>query len=194
MPVYYVLFTLSTILGSNILYGDFANEDRGVVLLFASGCGLTFGGVWLLTSKRPSRASASIPPHDERRAPMLAKESPPGLLGEAGPEGGGAGGAAGVQYADEPSFNRLFVPPPPRAHDRCGVSASLSGPPTGLQIMMDDEYLEHGVPLGLLNSPLALSGDVLRRTFSSRLSSFNDRAASGGGHSGGPSHRRTTSV
>ena len=52
------------------------------------------------------------------------------------------------------------------------VTGSL---PPGL-LALDDELLEHGVPLGFVSSPLALSGDVLRRTFSSRLAAFNERA------------------
>ncbi len=32
------------VVGSNILYRDFENEDRSVVALFTSGCVLTFGG------------------------------------------------------------------------------------------------------------------------------------------------------
>jgi hypothetical protein len=55
IPVQFVLFTLSVIGGSAILYRDFertSGEDAGK---FVGGCALTFFGVWLITSGRPSR-------------------------------------------------------------------------------------------------------------------------------------------
>ena len=52
VPVYYVLFTLSTIVGSNILYRDFEHAPSSALLAFAAGCALTFAGVKLLTSRR----------------------------------------------------------------------------------------------------------------------------------------------
>lgn len=58
IPVQFVLFTLSVIGGSAILYRDFertSGEDAGK---FVGGCALTFFGVWLITSGRPPR-------HDE---------------------------------------------------------------------------------------------------------------------------------
>ena len=136
VPVYYVLFTLSTIVGSNVLYRDFENEDRGTVLLFATGCGLTFGGVWLLTSKR---RGSEIPPNDERRAPMLAAAHDAPMASELG---------------GEAALDTRAAPPNPLA--------------------VDEDY-EQGVPL--VSTPLALSGDVLRRTFSTRLAALSDRAA-----------------
>ncbi|KAH7357447.1 magnesium transporter NIPA-domain-containing protein [Pyrenochaeta sp. MPI-SDFR-AT-0127] len=58
IPVQFVLFTLSVIGGSAVLYRDFertSGEDAGK---FVGGCALTFFGVWLITSGRPSH-------HDE---------------------------------------------------------------------------------------------------------------------------------
>jgi len=55
IPVQFVLFTLSVILGSAILYRDFertSGEDAGK---FVGGCAMTFLGVWLITSGRPPR-------------------------------------------------------------------------------------------------------------------------------------------
>ncbi|KAL1793756.1 hypothetical protein ACET3X_008738 [Alternaria dauci] len=54
IPVQFVLFTLSVIGGSAVLYRDFertSGEDAGK---FIGGCALTFFGVWLITSGRPS--------------------------------------------------------------------------------------------------------------------------------------------
>ncbi|PVI07695.1 DUF803-domain-containing protein [Periconia macrospinosa] len=55
IPVQFVMFTLSVILGSAILYRDFertSGEDAGK---FVGGCAMTFLGVWLITSGRASR-------------------------------------------------------------------------------------------------------------------------------------------
>ncbi|KAF2755962.1 DUF803-domain-containing protein [Pseudovirgaria hyperparasitica] len=63
IPTQFVLFTLSVILGSAILYRDFERttpEDAGK---FIGGCAMTFAGVWLITSGRPR------PADDEERGP-----------------------------------------------------------------------------------------------------------------------------
>jgi hypothetical protein len=54
IPTQFVLFTLSVIIGSAVLYRDFETtpgEDAGK---FIGGCALTFLGVWLITSARQS--------------------------------------------------------------------------------------------------------------------------------------------
>ncbi|QSZ34735.1 hypothetical protein DSL72_007590 [Monilinia vaccinii-corymbosi] len=57
IPVQFVIFTLSVIIGSAILYRDFEKVTRENAVKFIGGCILTFFGVWLITSGRP--------PHDE---------------------------------------------------------------------------------------------------------------------------------
>lgn len=52
IPVQFVLFTLSVIIGSAVLYRDFERTDVDHVLKFVLGCLLTFGGVYLITSGR----------------------------------------------------------------------------------------------------------------------------------------------
>jgi hypothetical protein len=55
IPVQFVMFTLSVILGSAILYRDFertSGEDAGK---FVGGCVMTFLGVWFITTGRPRR-------------------------------------------------------------------------------------------------------------------------------------------
>lgn len=52
IPVQFVLFTLSVIIGSAVLYRDFERADVDHVLKFVLGCLLTFGGVYLITSGR----------------------------------------------------------------------------------------------------------------------------------------------
>jgi hypothetical protein len=64
IPVQFVLFTLSVIGGSAVLYRDFertSGEDAGK---FVGGCALTFFGVWLITSGRPSHHDDDEEDHD----------------------------------------------------------------------------------------------------------------------------------
>ncbi|KAI9646335.1 hypothetical protein NHQ30_005779 [Ciborinia camelliae] len=54
IPVQFVIFTLSVITGSAILYRDFEKVTSENAVKFIGGCMLTFFGVWLITSGRPS--------------------------------------------------------------------------------------------------------------------------------------------
>lgn len=53
IPVQFVMFTLSVIIGSAILYRDFQKATAENLIKFVGGCLLTFFGVWLITSGRP---------------------------------------------------------------------------------------------------------------------------------------------
>lgn len=53
IPVQFVLFTLSVIGGSAVLYRDFERTSAEDAGKFVGGCSLTFFGVWLITSGRP---------------------------------------------------------------------------------------------------------------------------------------------
>jgi hypothetical protein len=53
IPVQFVMFTLSVIIGSAILYQDFEKATAENVGKFVGGCLLTFFGVFLITSGRP---------------------------------------------------------------------------------------------------------------------------------------------
>ncbi|KAM3068844.1 hypothetical protein ACMFMG_011006 [Clarireedia jacksonii] len=52
IPVQFVLFTISVIVGSAILYRDFEKVAAENAVKFIGGCLLTFFGVWLITSGR----------------------------------------------------------------------------------------------------------------------------------------------
>jgi hypothetical protein len=52
IPVQFVMFTLSVIIGSAILYRDFEKTTGDSVGKFVGGCLLTFSGVYLITSGR----------------------------------------------------------------------------------------------------------------------------------------------
>ena len=55
IPTQFVLFTLSVILGSAVLYRDFKKTPGDDAGKFIGGCAMTFMGVWLITSGRPRR-------------------------------------------------------------------------------------------------------------------------------------------
>jgi drug/metabolite transporter (DMT)-like permease len=52
IPTQFVMFTLSVIIGSAILYRDFERESAEDAYKFVGGCALTFLGVWCITSGR----------------------------------------------------------------------------------------------------------------------------------------------
>ncbi|CAJ2506941.1 Uu.00g081270.m01.CDS01 [Anthostomella pinea] len=53
IPIQFVIFTLSVIIGSAILYRDFERTSTEQAAKFVGGCLLTFFGVFLITSGRP---------------------------------------------------------------------------------------------------------------------------------------------
>lgn len=55
IPVQFVMFTLSVIIGSAVLYRDFEKATAENVVKFVGGCLLTFFGVWLITSARANK-------------------------------------------------------------------------------------------------------------------------------------------
>ncbi|KAJ1913405.1 hypothetical protein IWQ60_009222 [Tieghemiomyces parasiticus] len=60
IPTQFVLFTLSAIVGSAVIYRDFEDVSLRNVAAFVSGCLLTFTGVFLITSNRSTRPHASV--------------------------------------------------------------------------------------------------------------------------------------
>ncbi|KAK4123887.1 DUF803-domain-containing protein [Parathielavia appendiculata] len=53
IPIQFVLFTLSVIIGSAVLYRDFERTTTQQAVKFVGGCLLTFFGVFLITNGRP---------------------------------------------------------------------------------------------------------------------------------------------
>lgn len=58
IPVQFVMFTLSVIIGSAVLYRDFESTTPERAAKFVGGCLLTFFGVFLITSGRASHSDA----------------------------------------------------------------------------------------------------------------------------------------
>lgn len=67
IPTQFVLFTISVIVGSAVLYRDFETEAAGDAAKFVGGCALTFLGVWCITSGHndESEADEEIPEEDD---------------------------------------------------------------------------------------------------------------------------------
>ncbi|CAK7269330.1 hypothetical protein SEPCBS57363_003547 [Sporothrix epigloea] len=53
IPIQFVMFTLSVIIGSAVLYRDFERTTTEQAVKFVGGCLLTFFGVFIITSGRP---------------------------------------------------------------------------------------------------------------------------------------------
>lgn len=67
IPTQFVLFNLSAIIGSAVLYGDFRRATLHQMVTFLYGCGATFAGVFMLTWTPGSDHSASKGKGPERR-------------------------------------------------------------------------------------------------------------------------------
>ncbi|KAI8966771.1 DUF803-domain-containing protein [Daldinia sp. FL1419] len=65
IPIQFVLFTLSVIIGSAILYRDFERTTAQQAVKFIGGCLLTFFGVFLITSGRPRQGDTDELSDDE---------------------------------------------------------------------------------------------------------------------------------
>ncbi|KAL9130372.1 MAG: hypothetical protein Q9217_001430 [Psora testacea] len=76
IPIQFVLFTISVIVGSAILYRDFRSATGDRISKFIGGCLLTFLGVYLITSGRARRGDDDDSPSldDEENAIDLVDE------------------------------------------------------------------------------------------------------------------------
>ncbi|CCG84103.1 protein of unknown function [Taphrina deformans PYCC 5710] len=59
IPCQFCTFTISTIVGSAILYKDFERMSPGTIAMFICGCLLTFLGVWITSYRTDARAESS---------------------------------------------------------------------------------------------------------------------------------------
>ncbi|KAI9761261.1 MAG: hypothetical protein M1835_008214 [Candelina submexicana] len=76
IPTQFVLFTISVIIGSAVLYRDFKQATAGQVGEFVGGCALTFLGVYLITSGRagPNDDGDGEDDHDDGVVGLLDNE------------------------------------------------------------------------------------------------------------------------
>lgn len=76
IPTQFVMFTISVIVGSAILYRDFESATLAQALKFVGGCALTFSGVYLITSGRSRTDDNSDDEEDEEEAIGLFSSAP----------------------------------------------------------------------------------------------------------------------
>ncbi|KIX94240.1 uncharacterized protein Z520_09950 [Fonsecaea multimorphosa CBS 102226] len=74
IPTQFVLFTLSVIIGSAVLYRDFEHTTLDQAIKFVIGCLLTFFGVYLITSQRHEIGEAEELARDEEETIQLIDE------------------------------------------------------------------------------------------------------------------------
>lgn len=74
IPTQFVLFTLSVILGSAVLYRDFEHTGATQAAKFITGCFLTFFGVYLITSKRSGPNDVDVEDGEEDETIQLIDE------------------------------------------------------------------------------------------------------------------------
>ena len=84
IPTQFVLFNLSAILGSAILYGDFRTVKFHQFVTFMYGCAATFAGVWVIAweanSNEPDAEEATSDAEGEGHS-LLAVDSPTARVG-----------------------------------------------------------------------------------------------------------------
>jgi hypothetical protein len=68
IPTQFVLFTISVILGSAVLYRDFETKKTEDAVKFIAGCALTFSGVWCITSGRGNESDSDDEEDDEEES------------------------------------------------------------------------------------------------------------------------------
>ncbi|KAG1148703.1 hypothetical protein G6F37_005728 [Rhizopus arrhizus] len=78
IPTQFVMFTVSAIIGSAVLYHDFDDMSFDQMSRFMTGCAVEFLGVYLITSKRPKRMhpALSISADSSNTAIMLPEHEP----------------------------------------------------------------------------------------------------------------------
>lgn len=106
IPIQFVLFNLSAITGSAILYRDFEKAQFHQFVTFVYGCGATFAGVWVIAWDPNSSSSRSASNNSRSRtAPASGAEDGDRVAEEGGAEleismavgtGAGADGGAGA--------------------------------------------------------------------------------------------------
>ncbi|KAI5365046.1 Putative magnesium transporter NIPA [Septoria linicola] len=74
IPTQFVMFTISVIIGSAVLYRDFERESPEDAGKFVGGCALTFFGVWCITSGRKSEHNDDYEDDEEDTISLVDEE------------------------------------------------------------------------------------------------------------------------
>ncbi|KAH9960505.1 magnesium transporter NIPA-domain-containing protein [Russula dissimulans] len=89
IPTQFVLFNLSAIIGSAILYGDFKKAKFHQFMTFMYGCGATFTGVWIIAWVKESPTPTES--NDRGAISDIDAESRDPFVSDDGPAGAGVG-------------------------------------------------------------------------------------------------------
>ncbi|KAI6489140.1 hypothetical protein MCOR13_008802 [Pyricularia oryzae] len=130
IPIQFVIFTLSVIIGSAILYRDFEHTKAEQAVTFVGGCVLTFFGVFLITSGRPH--------HDDEEDDGLS-------------EIGGVEETIGLYNQQDQSGTGTNTPAPTPGTEVSGMTAARSRRPSRVSFMGQagqpvTVVLDNGIP------------------------------------------------
>ncbi|GAP89302.2 putative NIPA-like protein 2 [Rosellinia necatrix] len=156
IPIQFVLFTLSVIIGSAVLYRDFERTAADQAAKFIGGCLLTFFGVFLITSGRPRQGDGDRLSDDENIEETIGLRNQEGY----GPYNSSAGQPRGAptqtrsasssrrsSHTSRGSFSRGGRPfrnqpidtPPTRRADQ-SISKSVLPTPTGASPLLNNPW------------------------------------------------------
>ncbi|KAJ3550619.1 hypothetical protein NMY22_g345 [Coprinellus aureogranulatus] len=83
IPIQFVFFTLSAIIGSAILYGDFKKAQFQQIVMFLYGCAATFAGVFVIAWAPSPSMQGEIEPEDEEHPVPVPGSTEQARLGPA---------------------------------------------------------------------------------------------------------------
>ncbi|TVY37800.1 NIPA-like protein [Lachnellula subtilissima] len=143
IPVQFVMFTLSVIIGSAILYRDFEKMTRENVGKFIGGCLLTFFGVFLITSGRER--------HDDEEDEESEEEAEERIrLADQEPSWEETMGQDGDRRFDS-TRRTQNAPPASRRSSKISFADTLSRPRTP-HMQSNTSYLSARVPPSIMSS------------------------------------------
>lgn len=142
IPIQFVSFTLCVIIGSAVLYRDFERTTGEQAIKFVGGCFLTFFGVFLITSGRPSADEEEETLSDDEgivdtiRLPEQEPNAPPspGQARHRGSNAGGSRRSSRVSFMDSVNNKPLAVVAEngvPSSRSPSGAASRTSLLPTG---------------------------------------------------------------
>ena len=163
IPTQFVLFTISVIVGSAILYRDFESATLERVAKFVGGCLLTFLGVYLITSDRERRDDADNDDLDD-------EENAIGLIDEERYQDDTDGSKFNNDRARRQSLLSVTFDKPPKESRQSSRQPQISSQPQTPQRLLSSASSTHSRPLSresmdqespMLSNPWQSSGSLL---------------------------------
>ncbi|SPO36915.1 uncharacterized protein PSFLO_02386 [Pseudozyma flocculosa] len=215
IPTQFVLFTISAIVGSAILYRDFEDTDANRLINFLFGCLTTFAGVFVLTRKKDDENGGGRGEEDEgggSQAPSEVARSAGTTTGILSTSIGLRTPRLGLINLDRPTglspghYLLLATPPPPlnlnaahQHHARPSSSYGSTGESAPLLLPMHQGDVVTPARLGKKRSTQSAGGfspspssnrsPSGHRRVKSRASVLSNTVSSGGGDDEGSDNR-----